>query len=320
MRSQETAALSEAIGSDLHRPECVLTARDGTLWTSDWRGGVTRIAPDGTQRAIIDAAAGLKPNGIAILPSGSFLLANLGEAGGVWRLSRDGVAEPYLMEADGVQLPPCNFVLVDELRRTWITVSTRREPRDLAFRSDVADGFIVLVDETGARIVADGLGYTNEVQIDPSGRWLYVNETFGRRLRRFAIGAGGSLKGDGEVVALFGDGTYPDGLCFDSAGTAWITSPVSNRILCIDSEGTQTVFFEDADRSHVAWVEEAFQKGLMRRQHLEACGETRLRNLSSLAFGGADLKTGYLGSLQGTAVETIALPVAGRAPAHWSWT
>ena len=42
-----------------------------------------------------------------------------------------------------------------------------------------------------AFIAADGLGYTNEVAIHPDGRWLYVNETFARRLTRFALQADG---------------------------------------------------------------------------------------------------------------------------------
>ena len=37
------------IGRDLQRPECILAERDGTLWSADARGGVMRIAPDGTQ-------------------------------------------------------------------------------------------------------------------------------------------------------------------------------------------------------------------------------------------------------------------------------
>jgi sugar lactone lactonase YvrE len=44
-----------------------------------------------------------------------------------------------------------------------------------------------MVDTRGARIVADGLGYTNECAIDISGQWLYVNETFSRRLSRFPV-------------------------------------------------------------------------------------------------------------------------------------
>ena len=37
-------------GHDLVRPESVLVQPDGTLWTSDGRGGVTRINPDGSQQ------------------------------------------------------------------------------------------------------------------------------------------------------------------------------------------------------------------------------------------------------------------------------
>ena len=36
------------IGQGLQRPECILAERDGTLWAADARGGVTRIAADGT--------------------------------------------------------------------------------------------------------------------------------------------------------------------------------------------------------------------------------------------------------------------------------
>jgi hypothetical protein len=77
-------------GRDLHRPECVLALRDGTLCVSDWRGGVTLIRADGSQRAILahggpegeGGAPGVRPNGVAIERDGSFLLANLGDAGG----------------------------------------------------------------------------------------------------------------------------------------------------------------------------------------------------------------------------------------------
>ena len=38
-----------------------------------------------------------------------------------------------------------------------------------AYRSQVADGTIVLCDSHGARVVADGLGYTNEALPSPDG-------------------------------------------------------------------------------------------------------------------------------------------------------
>ncbi|MGH6816335.1 MAG: hypothetical protein ACREC6_11585 [Hyphomicrobiaceae bacterium] len=42
-----------------------------------------------------------------------------------------------------------------------------------------------------------------------------------------------------------------------------------------------------------------------------------MRNLSSLAFGGADLKTAYLGCLLGDTIFSFAAPVAGQEPVHY---
>ncbi len=308
------------VGHDLHRPECVLCGHDGTVSVSDWRGGVTLIAPDGTQRSILprENAPGVQPNGIALDRDGSFLLANLGETGGVWRLQRDGTLEPFCLEVAGETLPPCNFVLVDRDGAVWITVSTRLRPRALAYRPDASDGFIVRVDGTGARVVADGLGYTNEVQVDPSGRWLYVNETFGRRLSRFPIRSDGTL-GARETFAAFGAGTFPDGVTLDAEGGIWITSIVSNRLIRISPGGEQAVLLEDADPVELDEVETAFQAGRLDRPHLDNSFGTRLRNISSLAFGGDDLRTAFLGCLLDDRIATFRSPVPGLPLPHWDW-
>ena len=42
-------------GSGLNRPECVLAARDGSLYTGDWTLGIARIAPDGTTGPAVEA-------------------------------------------------------------------------------------------------------------------------------------------------------------------------------------------------------------------------------------------------------------------------
>ncbi|MGL4242581.1 MAG: SMP-30/gluconolactonase/LRE family protein, partial [Beijerinckiaceae bacterium] len=180
------------IGSGLSRPECVLATKRGDLFTADWRGGVAHLLPDGSQRLYAgetsDLPEGVRPNGICLEPDGSFLLAHLGsETGGVWRLDRDGQISPHLLAIDGQALPPTNFVTRDGFGRRWITVSTRVIPRALDYRASANSGFIVCMDERGARIAADGLGYANECAVDPAGRWLYVNETFGKRLSRFPL-------------------------------------------------------------------------------------------------------------------------------------
>ncbi len=310
------------VGEGLVRPECVLANADGDLFTADWRGGVVQIRRDGRRQ--LHAGAGpdglrLKPNGIALLADGSFLLAHLGDdEGGVYRLQRDGQVRPWLLQAEGLALPPTNFVLGDAQGRHWVTVSTRRQPRALGYRADGGDGFIVRVDARGAAIVADGLGYTNEVALHPSGRWLYVNETFGRRLSRFALRADGSL-GAKEVVTTFGPGTFPDGLAFDEDGHAWVVSIVSNRLIRVAPDGAQTLWLEEADADHLAAVEAAYQAGTMGRPHLDGTPARALRNISSIAFTGPDRRTAVLGCLLGDRLATLRLPVAGAVPAHWNF-
>ena len=101
------------------------------------------------------------PNGFALLPDGTFLIANMGHDGGVWARRPGGRVEPYLMEADGERLAKANFVFNDEQGRVWITVTTRSDPLSKAMtglgRPELKDGFVCMVDGKGARIVARAL-------------------------------------------------------------------------------------------------------------------------------------------------------------------
>jgi sugar lactone lactonase YvrE len=301
-----------SIGRALHRPECVVGTPRGDVFVSDWRGGVTAIAPGGVQESWI-AAPGqfeLRPNGIAPADDGSFLIAHLGETGGVWRLDRSGRVSPVLVEVDGLELPPTNFVACEE-RRLWVSVSTRRLPRQQAWRGNVADGFVVLVDDAGARIVADGLHYTNEVRPDPSGRWLYVVETFGRRLVRFPVDGRGGL-GPREIVVTFGHGWFPDGFAFDEAGGIWITSLISNRVGRFHDDRLDVVI-EDLNTAYVDEVERAFAAGSMQAAHLGRIPGTTLQHVTSVTFGGPDRRTVSLGSLHGTCIYQFRADVPGAA-------
>jgi sugar lactone lactonase YvrE len=310
------------VGSGLVRPECVLANAAGDLFTSDWRGGVVHQCADGRQRLYLgpgpDGLA-LRPNGMALLRDGSFLLAHLGAAeGGVFQLRRNGQVTPWLLSVDGVDLPPTNFVVEDAAGRFWVTVSTRLQPRALGYRRSCGDGFIVRVDGRGAAIAADGLGYANELAVHPSGRWLYVNETFARRLSRFALSADGTL-GAKEVVTEFGPGVFPDGLAFDEDGCAWVVSIVSNRLIRVAPDGSSTVWLDGADAEHLVWVERAYEAGSMDRPHLDATPACSLKNISSIAFAGADRRTAVLGCLLGDRLATLRLPVPGVKPTHWSY-
>lgn len=307
-------------GENLHRPECVLCTADGSLFVSDWDGGVCHIDPSGNQNRILanKGNAQFRPNGIALLRDKSFLIANLGDTGGVWRLYESGELEPYLLEVDGYRLPPTNYVMVDGDDRVWITVSTSRRPRSLGYRPSGGDGFIVLVDKGQARVVATNIEYTNEVQIDPQSEWLYVNETFGRKLSRFHIDSAGNLSKP-EVVATFGRGIFPDGLAFDERGAVWIVSVVSNTVIVVYADGSQEIFLSDTDETHVDRVEKAYLCKEMEMEHISTVGNCRLKNISSIAFGNDDRKTAYLGCLLGDSIASFIAPAPGVKPVHWSW-
>lgn len=314
---------TKTLGAGLCRPECVVTHRSGLAFASDWTagGGVSVIAPDGAVTRILSDQADnpLRPNGIALLPQGRFLLAHLGaDTGGLFEMDALGHVTPVLTHVAGHALPPSNFPLLDGEGDLWLTVSTRKTPRADAYRQDVADGFVVHMRGGQARIAADGLGYTNECLRSPDGGTLYVNETFARRLTAFDVHSDGSL-GRRRTIAEFGAGTFPDGLAMDCEGALWVTSIVSNRVIRITPDGAQQLMLEDADAAHLVQVEAAFAAGTMGRPHLDRAAGQRLANISNLAFGGADLRQAYLGCLLGTTLTQFTSPVAGQMPAHWAY-
>ncbi len=318
------------IGRELVRPECVLATKAGNLYVSDFRGGVSQITPQGECHFFgggevehpTDGKGILKPNGICLNPDGSFLVAHLGEQdGGIYQIDRDNYAEtqitPWLMEVDGNPLPPCNFIYLDHQGRYWLTVSTRQIPRAKAYRSDIQDGFIVLVDDKGPRIVADNIGYTNEVFVSPDGKTLYVNATFSRETLKFDIDADNNLH-NRTLVATFGLGIYPDGLTMDTQGCLWISSIVSNSVVRVNPiTGETELMLQDVDLEHLKWVEQAYLENNMGRPHLDYVKSSQLQNISSLAFSGSDLSTINMGCLLGDSIAQMPSEFHGIKPSHW---
>ena len=315
------------VGHDLKRPECVLCMPSGRLYVADRGGGIMRIEPDGSQSllkwSLPADARDFIPNGFALLPDGRFLIANMGHDGGVWARRPDGAVEPFLMTVDGVPLAKANFVFNDDQGRVWITVTTRSDPLSKAMTAlgapECADGFVCLVDEKGARIVADGFAFTNEARIDPSGERLYVVETQGRRITRFRLGPSGELSGR-ETFASFGHGTFADGIAFDAEGYLWVTSIVSNRLFRIAPDGAAALIFEDGNPAHIDRIENAMADGSISRDLMYLKSGARVQNIASIAFGGPDLRTAYLGSLVGDTLPVFQSPVAGLPLPHWRYS
>ncbi|HEU5377072.1 MAG TPA: SMP-30/gluconolactonase/LRE family protein [Ktedonobacteraceae bacterium] len=303
-------------GHDLVRPESVLAQPDGTLWTSDGRGGVTRINPDGTQQ-FIDGLGGSEPNGLALADDGSLIIANLG-MGKVQTLYPDGSVKDLLTEVDGVSITTPNFVFLDSRNRLWVSVMTREPHWWPAAAVPRPDGYIVLVDEKGPRIVADGLYLTNEIRLDAQEEYLYAVETMRNHMIRFRVQPDGSLT-DQEIFgpANLGTGAAIDGFTFDADGNLWVTLVLRNGLGVITPDGDYHVVIEDPREDILKGFEEKVANGTAEPGDMAMAVGSNLQFITSMTFGGPDLRTAYLGSLAMNALPTFQAPVAGLPLRHW---
>ena len=327
----ETARV-DRIGRNLQRPECILAERDGTLWAADARGGVMRIAADGGQELIVQSPdahfdieanaadsllKGTLPNGLAFAANGDLLISNFG-TDRLERMTRTGETTVLLDSLEGRPLGKVNFVLRDRQDRIWITISTRVNPWSDAICTTLADGYIVLLDHKGPRIVAEGFRFANEIRLDAEEQWLYVAETTGKCVSRLRVQPDGSLA-DREVYgpSNLGAGLI-DGVAFDAYGNLWATMIFADRLVAITPQGDLLELLDDGDPDATARFEAAFASGRpVPFELLMETGGPLCTWLASVTFGGPDLRDVYLGGLRSTSIPTFRSPAAGLPMAHW---
>lgn len=314
--------LLRPIARGVKRPECILALSDGSLLTSHGSGGYTVVAADHSLQHVIaqgtESEGAYLPNGITLTPDGTVLFAHLGvNTGGVFSISRAGVVRPVIAELEGKPLPPTNYVAAGDRGEVWFTVSTRLVPRSLAWNKRVTDGYIALKDDKGVRILADGLGYTNEIAFSPDRCWVYVNETYAQRISRFPLRRDGTL-GQKEVVVQLGGADLPDGLVFDAHGGIWVSCIASNRILLVRPDGDVQVVLEEPDIAFAQRIAAGIQADSLTWSDMQGPpGDAPLGNCSSFAFGLAGSGLGYIGSLTSDCIWEMPIPIDGAPPLHF---
>ena len=331
-------ATIRTIGQDLQRPECILAERDGTLWAADARGGVTRIAVDGTQQfigqrtderfasAATDSAdafeakftQGTLPNGLAFAADGSLLIANFG-TDCLEQMSRDGRTRTLHDRIDGLPIGKVNFVLRDSKNRVWITVSTRVNPWTRAAASRVRDGYVAVVDEHGLRVVADGFHFTNEIRLDAREEFLYIVETTGPHISRMRVveSPRGVALAEREVFGPADLGGYPDGIAFDAHGNLWCTLVMVDRLVALTPQGDLRLLLDDGDPAASRNLVDKMKAGSVTAEDMSRARGTLAPWMASITFGGPDLRTVYIGSLLGTTIPYFRSPVPGLPMVHW---
>jgi sugar lactone lactonase YvrE len=319
------------IGQDLQRPECIIAERDGTLWAADARGGVMHIAANGEQTLIapspeygntasfesryVQAQGASLPNGLALTEQGDFIICNWG-LDRIEKLDRRGNIQVLFDRLGGKPLGKTNFPLRDSKGRIWFTVTTTMQPWTESINSGVLDGYIGVIDDKGIRVVAEGFGGTNEIRFDDNEEWLYVVESNVRRISRLRLNADGSLS-DREVFGPAELEGFPDGFAFDSFGNLWVTLVMTDKLIALTPDGEVLTLLDDSNPVATAELNRHYHAKTLTPQIMQATHGTLAPWMASLTFGGADLKTVYLGSLQGTRLPFFQAPVAGQPLIHW---
>lgn len=319
------------IGHDLQRPECIIAQPDGSLWAADARGGVMHIAVNGKQTLLapkqaapqqasfesryVQSQGASLPNGLALTAQGDFIICNWG-LDRIEQLDRQGNIKVLFDQLDGKPLGKTNFPLRDSKGRIWFTVTTTMQPWTDSINSGVLDGYIGVIDDNGMRIVAEGFGGTNEIRFDDNEEWLYVVESNVRRISRLRLNADGSLS-DREVFGPAELEGFPDGFAFDSYGNLWVTLVMTDKLIALTPDGEVLTLLDDSNPAATAELNRHYHAKTLTPQIMQAAHGTLAPWLASLTFGGPDLKTVYLGSLQGTRIPFFRAPVAGQALIHW---
>lgn len=121
------------------------------------------------------------------------------------------------------------------------------QPNDLAIGDDGmlyasdpnwsnSTGRIWRIDRKGeAKIVADGMGTTNGIDVSPDGRYLAVNESAQRKIWRFEIRADGTL-GQKTLFKEFPDHGF-DGMRYDQQGNLYVTRYGKGTVVVLSPEG-----------------------------------------------------------------------------------
>jgi sugar lactone lactonase YvrE len=313
MSAAPTVTDLRAVGRGIQRPEQAVVGRDGRVYASDQASLVAEIVGDDEIRHV--GATSGEPNGIAMTARGTVVIPQWGH--GLLQeldLTTGQIITILDGHVDGRSVKWLNAAAIDSTGAIWCSVSTLADDFMETMVSGASDGLIIRVapDHTSARVVADGVFFPNCMAMDHDERHLYVVRTIAADLVRFPI-IGDSLGAQepfspalgGRRADEFGDVAiaglsdpavlrrwgFADGCALDAHGNVWVTLVFLNRIVAVAPNGDVSIVVEDPDGALLVAP-------------------------TSVAFGGADLRDVYFGSLSAPYVIRGRSTVPGMTMAH----
>lgn len=186
---------------------------------------VLRVTDDGVVERL--AHCGGNPNGLALTPDGSLLVANNGGVGrpdkvpgSIQRVSLDGTVADLVRNLDAP-----NDICIDGAGTAWFT-----DPRDSWFVESLRPGRVYRLDGRTATIVHSGLQFPNGIGIHPAGGLLVAESRTGALHHLTAH----------EPPYVWARCPYgaPDGLAITPGGWCFVCAFDARTIWLFDPNGT----------------------------------------------------------------------------------
>lgn len=257
----------EKIASGIYLEGLAIDHARDVIWYSDViAGGIHGVKPDGSAVASFNQGR-MWTGGVMMNEDGAVL--STGEGGIMWNNPDTGKCGWLLDELEGKPINGINEMVPDGTGGIYFgtndieMVIKGEATRPTALYRLTADRNVIKL--------ADGIGFTNGIMIDPGRRRFYCNDTFHCT---WAFDVRDDLTLENKRVFLEKEDV--DGMALDAEGNVWITGFRSNYLTRVKPDGTML-----------------------------AKVETPAGSITQLRFGGADMRDYYFNSVPADGGDTL---------------
>lgn len=201
---------------------------NGRLWFSDfYQHAVFNVDAEGRLHRVLDVPQ--QPSGLGWMPNGDLLVVSMLDKR-VLRVS-DGKVSTHA-DLSGWASAPCNDMVVTSDGSAYVgNFGFDRHKGE----AEKATSLLRISPDGAVNEAATSILFPNGCAVSQDGRRLYLAESFGHRILRYQVSAGGLLQ-DREVVHESSD-FFPDGLCLDADESLWVANPISRRLQHLSPHG-----------------------------------------------------------------------------------
>lgn len=223
----------------LRHPEGIAVGVGGDIWCGGESGEIYRVSADGSGIEQVASTGGFIL-GLAFDEEHNLYACDQRHSA-VFRLeARTGRLGLFAKGGEGREMRIPNFPVVDSLRNClYVSDSyhpTERGPGVWRFELDSGEGDL-WYDRP--------MTFANGMALSSGKEYLYVAESFARRVVRIPIDEGGA---PGEVeVFVEGLDRVPDGLAFDAEGNLYVSCYEPSRIYRVSEEGEVALLIDDPE-------------------------------------------------------------------------